>query len=177
MTLWRPADTVETVFAWKSAIEKEGGPTSLVFSRQGLPTLERTDEQFTNIAKGDYVLFESGDAPELILIATGSEVGLALESAKSLADSGTSLRVVSMPCVDVFESQDEAYRESVLPSGVRARLAIEAGHVDYWRKFVGLDGDVVGMTSFGASAPGGDLFKHFGFTVEQVVAKAKGLIG
>ncbi len=177
MTLWRPADTVETVFAWKSAIEKEGGPTSLVFSRQGLPTLERTDEQFTSIAKGGYVLFESGDAPELILIATGSEVGLALESAKSLADSGTSVRVVSMPCVDVFESQDEAYRESVLPSDVRARLAIEAGHVDYWRKFVGLDGDVVGMTSFGASAPGGDLFKHFGFTVEQVVAKAKGLIG
>lgn len=177
MTLWRPADTVETVFAWKCAIEKEGGPTSLVFSRQGLPTLERTDEQFNNIAKGGYVLFESGDLPELILIATGSEVGLALESAKSLADSGTNVRVVSMPCVDVFESQDEAYRESVLPSGVRTRLAIEAGHVDYWRKFVGLDGDVVGMTSFGASAPGGDLFKHFGFTVEQVVAKAKGLIG
>lgn len=177
MTLWRPADAVETVFAWKSAIEKNGGPTSLVFSRQGLPTLQRNDEQFGNIARGGYTIFEPGDAPELILIATGSEVGLAIESAKVLAEAGTSVRVVSMPSVDVFESQDESYRESVLPSSVRARLAIEAGHVDYWRKFVGLDGDVVGMTSFGASAPGGDLFKHFGFTVDQVVAKAKGLLG
>jgi len=177
MTVWRPADAVETVFAWKSAIEKEGGPTALVFSRQGLPTLGRDDAQFAAIAKGGYVIFESGDAPELILIATGSEVGLAVESAKVLAESGTSVRVVSMPAVDVFESQDESYRESVLPSNIRARLAIEAGHVDYWRKFVGLDGDVVGMTSFGASAPGGDLFKYFGFTVDQVVAKAKGLLG
>lgn len=177
MTLWRPADAVETVFAWKAAMEKNGGPTSLVFSRQGLPTLQRNEEQFASIAKGGYVIFQSGDAPELILIATGSEVGLAIDSAKKLAESGTSVRVVSMPSVDVFESQDESYRESVLPSSVRARLAIEAGHVDYWRKFVGLDGDVVGMTSFGASAPGGDLFKHFGFTVDQVVAKAKGLLG
>lgn len=177
MTLWRPADAVETVFAWKAAMEKNGGPTSLVFSRQGLPTLQRNEEQFASIAKGGYVIFQSGDAPDLILIATGSEVGLAIDSAKKLAESGTSVRVVSMPSVDVFESQDESYRESVLPSSVRARLAIEAGHVDYWRKFVGLDGDVVGMTSFGASAPGGDLFKHFGFTVDQVVAKAKGLLG
>jgi transketolase len=177
MTLWRPADAVETVFAWKAAMEKNGGPTSLVFSRQGLPTLQRNEEQFASIAKGGYVIFQSGDAPDLILIATGSEVGLAIDSAKKLAESGTSVRVVSMPSVDVFESQDESYRESVLPSSVRARLAIEAGHVDYWRKFVGLDGDVVGMTSFGASAPGGDLFKLFGFTVDQVVAKAKGLLG
>ncbi len=176
MTLWRPADTVETVLAWKAAMEKDNGPSALVFSRQGLPTLERSDEQFANIAKGGYVVFESGTTPELIIIATGSEVGLAIDSAKSLADTGTSVRVVSMPSVEVFEQQDDDYRESVLPSEIRARLAIEAGHVDYWRKFVGLDGAVVGMTSFGASAPGGDLFKHFGFTVEQVVSKAKELI-
>lgn len=176
MTLWRPADAVETVFAWKAAMEKDGGPTALVFSRQGLPTLARDDTQFANIEKGGYVLFESGD-PEIILIATGSEVVLALESAKVLADAGTGVRVVSMPSVELFEAQDKAYQESVLPSDIRTRLAIEAGHVDYWRKFVGLDGDVVGMTSFGASAPGGDLFKHFGFTVDQVVEKAKGLLG
>ena len=176
MMLWRPADTVETVYAWKSAIEREDGPVALVFSRQGLPTLTRTDEQFANIAKGGYVIFESGDRPELILIATGSEVGLAIDSARVCAESGTAVRVVSMPSVEVFEQQDEAYRESVLPSAVRARLAIEAGHVDYWRKFVGLDGAVVGMTGFGASAPGGDLFRHFGFTVDQVVKTAKGLI-
>ncbi len=176
MTVWRPADAVETVFAWQSAIEKSSGPTSLVFSRQGLPTLARTDAQLADIAKGGYIIYESGGSPALILIATGSEVGLALEAAKVLAENGTAVRVVSMPSVEVFEQQSETYRESVLPSDVRARLAIEAGHVDYWRKFVGLDGAVVGMTSFGASAPGGDLFKKFGFTVDQVVATAKELL-
>ena len=176
MTLWRPADAVETVYAWKSAIENDTGPTALVFSRQGLPTLMRTDAQLANIARGGYVIFESGDRPELILLATGSEVALAINSAKVCAESGMAVRVVSMPSVEVFEQQEETYREAVLPSDVRARLAIEAGQVDYWRKFVGLDGAVVGMTGFGASAPGGDLFRHFGFTVDRVVEVARGLI-
>ena len=175
MQVWRPADAVETVYAWKSAIENRGGPTALVFSRQGLATQARTEAQIASISKGAYILFETDDNPENIIIATGSEVGLAMESARQLAGEGISIRVVSMPSSDVFEAQDEGYRESVLPSGNRKRLAIEAGHVDYWRKWVGLDGDVVGMTTFGASAPGADLYKHFGFTTERVVSAVKGL--
>lgn len=175
MQVWRPADAVETVYAWKSAIENRGGPTALVFSRQGLATQARTEAQIASISKGAYILFETDDNPENIIIATGSEVGLAMESARQLAGEGISIRVVSMPSSDVFEAQDEGYRESVLPSGNRKRLAIEAGHVDYWRKWVGLDGDVVGMTTFGASAPGADLYRHFGFTTERVVSAVKGL--
>lgn len=175
MTLWRPADAVETVYAWKSAIENTGGPTSLVFSRQGLPTPERGEAEMAGIARGGYVLFETDKTPENIIIATGSEVALAMDSASALKDEGVSVRVVSMPSVEVFEQQDKAYRESVIPSSVRKRVAIEAGHVDYWRKWVGLDGAVVGMSTFGASAPGGDLMKHFGFTVENVVATVKSL--
>lgn len=175
MQVWRPADAVETVYGWKSAIENRGGPTALVFSRQGLATQARTEAQIASISKGAYILFETDDNPENIIIATGSEVGLAMESARQLAGEGISIRVVSMPSSDVFEAQDEGYRESVLPSGNRKRLAIEAGHVDYWRKWVGLDGDVVGMTTFGASAPGADLYRHFGFTTERVVSAVKGL--
>lgn len=175
MRVWRPCDAVETVFAWQSAVENNGGPTALVFSRQNLPTPGRTDEQLADIARGAYVLFDSGDNPERIIIATGSEVSLALEAAQQLAGDGISVRVVSMPCVEVFESQDAEYRESVLPSSVRKRLAIEAGHVDYWRKWVGLDGDVIGMTGFGASAPGGDLFTHFGFTTDAVIKAVQNL--
>ncbi|MDA0977237.1 MAG: transketolase [Proteobacteria bacterium] len=175
MTVWRPADAVETVYAWKQAIEKNGGPTALVFSRQGLPTLKRTAAQLANIERGAYVLYETDSTPENILIATGSEVSLALTAAEQLATEGVSVRVVSMPSAEVFEAQDAAYRESVLPAGNRRRVAVEAGHVDYWRKWVGLDGDVVGMTTFGASAPGGDLFRHFGFTPAHVAEVVKGL--
>lgn len=175
MTVWRPCDTVETVYAWKHAIENDDGPTALVFSRQGLPTQDRTEEQFDNVSRGAYVLFETHENPENILIATGSEVSLAVESAKVLGAQGVSVRVVSMPCVEVFEQQDASYQEQVLPNAIRKRVALEAAHVDYWRKWVGLDGAVVGMESFGASAPGGDLYRHFGFTVENVVDKVKGL--
>lgn len=175
MSVWRPADAVETVFAWKTAIERNAGPSALVFSRQGLPTLSRSDEQFENISRGAYVLFETDPQPENIIIATGSEVKLALEAAELLAADGVSVRVVSMPSADVFEQQDAVYREAVLPGGVRKRVAVEAAHVDYWRKWVGLDGAIVGMTSFGASAPGGDLFKYFGFTAEAVADAVRGL--
>ncbi len=175
MTVWRPSDSVETVFAWKHAIENDKGPTALVFSRQGLKTQHRTSEQFSNIGRGAYVLYETDGEPEYILIATGSEISLALESAKILEAEGCSMRVVSMPCVEVFEKQDVDYQERILPNKIRKRVAVEAAHVDYWKKWVGLDGAVVGMTSFGASAPGGDLYKHFGFTVENIVHKVKGL--
>jgi transketolase len=176
MTVWRPCDTVETVYAWKHAIENNDGPTSLVFSRQGLPTQDRTEEQFVNVSRGAYVLFETDENPENILIATGSEVSLALESAKELEAEGVSVRVVSMPCVEVFEQQEASYQEQVLPNATRKRVAVEAAHVDYWRKWVGLDGAVVGMKGFGASAPGGDLYKHFGFTVENIVDKVMALV-
>ncbi len=175
MRVWRPADAVETVYAWKSAIENNDGPTALVFSRQGLPTLARSEEQLAAIARGAYILFETDAAPENIIIATGSEVNLALDAAQQLAAESVSVRVVSMPSVEVFEQQDAEYREQVLPASTRKRLAVEAAHVDYWRKWVGLDGDVIGMASFGASAPGGDLFEHFGFTAEKVVAAVKGM--
>ena len=175
MQVWRPCDGVETVLAWKSAIENNAGPTGLVLSRQGLVTLERNEEQLRCIVRGAYVLFESDDQPENILIATGSEVALALEAAKVLVQHGMSIRVVSMPSVEVFESQDEKYQESVLPSVNRRRVAVEAGHVDYWRKWVGLDGQVIGMTGFGASAPGGELYDHFGFTVDAIVQAVKDL--
>ncbi|MEK9822541.1 MAG: transketolase [Gammaproteobacteria bacterium] len=175
MRVWRPADAVETVYAWKSAIENNDGPTALVFSRQGLPTLARSEEQLAAIARGAYILFETDAAPENIIIATGSEVNLALDAAQRLAAERVSVRVVSMPSVEVFEQQDAEYREQVLPASTRKRLAVEAAHVDYWRKWVGLDGDVIGMASFGASAPGGDLFEHFGFTVEKVVAAVMGM--
>ena len=175
MSVWRPADTVETVYAWKAAIENQGGPTALVFSRQGLPTLARTDDQFAAVSRGAYILFETDAQPENILIATGSEVKLALDAAALLADEGVSVRVVSMPSADVFEAQDASYLEQVLPSATRRRVAVEAAHEDYWRKWVGLDGAVVGMRTFGASAPGGDLFKHFGFTPEHVAAAVRGL--
>jgi len=175
MTMWRPCDAVETVVAWKQAIENNNGPTAMVFSRQGLPTLARTAEQVEGIGKGAYILFETDDSPENILIATGSEVPLALEAAQQLAKENVSVRVVSMPSVEVFEAQDAAYQAAVLPLATRKRVAVEAAHVDYWRKFVGLDGAVVGMSTFGASAPGGDLLKHFGFTVDNVVATVKSL--
>ncbi|WP_448249982.1 transketolase family protein, partial [Thalassotalea agariperforans] len=175
MSTWRPADATESVVAWKAAIERRKGPTSLVFSRQGLAAQARTDAQVANIAKGAYILVDCGQTPEVILIATGSEVGLAVDSAKALAADGVKVNVVSMPSTDTFDAQDAVYKESVLPASVTKRVAIEAAHVDYWAKYVGFAGDVVGMSTFGESAPGGDLYKHFGFTVENVVSKVKAL--
>ncbi|NQY33759.1 MAG: transketolase [Alteromonadaceae bacterium] len=175
MSTWRPADATESVVAWKHGIERRNGPTSLIFSRQGLPAQARNAEQVANIAKGAYVLIDCGQTPEVILIATGSEVGLAVDSAKALSADGVKVNVVSMPSTDVFDAQDEAYKESVLPASVTKRVAIEAAHVDYWAKYVGFAGDVLGMSTFGESAPGAELYKHFGFTVENVVNKVKAL--
>jgi len=173
---WRPCDTVESAVAWKLAIERSDGPSALVFSRQSLPHQERSDAQVGQISRGGYILRDSDDQPDAILIATGSEVGLAMAAAEQLTDGGKSVRVVSMPCAELFCAQDAGYRESVLPSDVLARVAVEASHVDYWYKFVGLDGRVVGMTTFGESAPAGDLMKHFGFTVENVVAAVEEVV-
>jgi transketolase len=173
MSLWRPCDAVETAVAWKVAIERKDGPSSLCLSRQNLPHQERSQEQIQNIARGGYVLSGGGETPDLILIATGSEVGLAMDAAKKLREQGRKVRVVSMPCVDLFDAQDAAYRDSVLPPSVRARVAVEAGVTACWYRFVGLEGGVVGIDSFGESAPAPDVFKHFGFTVENVVKTAE----
>ncbi len=176
MHTWRPCDTVESAVAWKSAIERRDGPTSLIFSRQGIPHQERDAAQLEAIGRGGYILRDCAGAPEAILIATGSEVQLAVAAAEKLADAGRQVRVVSMPCAEVFEAQDADYRESVLPSDVLARVAVEALHQDYWYKFVGLDGRVVGMNSFGESAPGGELMHHFGFTVDNVLSVVEDLL-
>ena len=170
MQTWRPCDAVESAVAWQAAIERRDGPSSLVFSRQGLPHQPRDNQQLAAIARGAYVLKDCEGTPDAILIATGSEVQLAVAAAEQLAAGGRQVRVVSMPCAEIFEQQEAAYREAVLPSDVLARVAVEALHADYWYKYVGLDGRVVGMTSFGESAPAGDLMQHFGFTVENVVA-------
>jgi len=170
MHTWRPCDAVESAVAWKAAIERRNGPSSLVFSRQNLPHQQRDAAQLAAIARGAYVLRDCGGTPDAILIATGSELALAMAAAERLGAAGKRVRVVSMPCAEVFEQQDAAYREAVLPSDILARVAVEALHADYWYKYVGLDGRVVGMTSFGESAPAGELMHHFGFTVDNVVA-------
>jgi transketolase len=167
MNTWRPCDAVESAVAWKMAIMRKDGPSSLVFSRQNLPHQTRDAAQIEAIEKGGYVLKDCSGTPDAIIIATGSEVGLAMDAAAQL--SGKNIRVVSMPCVDAFEAQDEAYRESVLPSSVKSRVVVEAGSTGLWYKYVGFEGQVVGIDSFGESAPAGDLFKEFGFTVENVV--------
>jgi len=173
---WRPCDTVESAVCWKSAIVRRDGPSALVFSRQGLAPMPRSTQQVADIARGGYILRDC-DAPQAVVIATGSEVELAMVAAEQLAEQGTQVRVVSMPCAEIFSAQDADYREAVLPAALRARVAVEALHADYWYKFVGLDGRVVGMTSFGESAPGGELMKEFGFTVENVVANIVEAIG
>lgn len=175
MSVWRPADAVESAVAWLSALQKNDGPSSLIFSRQNLPHIERDALQLDNISKGAYVLAEEQGVLEAIIIATGSEIDLALKAQKILTEQGKGVRVVSMPCVDVFMAQDDAYRQKVLPNEVRARVAVEASHADYWYKFVGLDGKVIGMTSFGESAPIKDLYQHFGITVEAVVEAVNSL--
>jgi transketolase len=169
MDTWRPCDATESVVAWKSAIERKNGPTSLIFSRQGLPAVARNSSQVTNIAKGAYVLQDCEGTADVILIATGSEVSLALDSAKQLTADGKKVRVVSMPSTNTFDVQSSEYKESVLPSSVIKRVAIEAAHTDFWYKYVGFSGAVVGMTTFGESAPGNVLLEHFGFTVANVV--------
>ncbi|MBU9833213.1 transketolase [Rahnella sp. FC061912-K] len=176
MSTWRPADQVESAVAWKYAIERNDGPVTLIFSRQNLTQQPRTAEQLANVARGGYILKDCDGTPEVILIATGSEVGITVEAADKLAAAGTKVRVVSMPSTDAFDKQDAAYRESVLPKAVSARVAVEAGIADYWFKYVGLNGAIIGMHSFGESAPADLLFKEFGFTVDNVVAQAQALL-
>ena len=171
LNTWRPCDTVEAAVSWKSALVRSEGPTALIFSRQNLPFQTRTDAQIANVVKGGYVLAEEKGELKAIIIATGSEVSLAMEAYAQLEG----VRVVSMPCAEEFVKQDAAYREAVLPSNIRARVAVEAAHVDYWWKFVGLDGRVIGMTTYGESAPAKDLYQYFGITTEAVVAAVKEL--
>ncbi|MGQ8775572.1 transketolase [Serratia sp. NA_112.1] len=176
MSTWRPCDQVESAVAWQYGIERNDGPTTLIFSRQNLTQQPRTAEQLANVYRGGYVLKDCAGTPDVILIATGSEVGITVEAADQLTAAGRKVRVVSMPSTDAFDKQDAAYRESVLPAAVSARVAVEAGIADYWYKYVGLNGAIVGMTTFGESAPAEQLFKEFGFTVENVVAKAQALL-
>ncbi|MCD9504717.1 transketolase [Photobacterium phosphoreum] len=177
MSTWRPCDQVESAVAWKYAIERKDGPTALIFSRQNLDQQDRNPEQVANITKGGYILKDCAATPELILIATGSEVGIAAQAYAELTAAGRQVRLVSMPATDLFDKQTAAYRESVLPANVTARIAIEAGIADYWYKYVGLNGRIIGMTTFGESAPADELFTMFGFTVENIVNNANALLG
>ncbi len=173
MEVWRPCDTVESAVSWVAAVEQKNGPSCLIFSRQNLAFQKRDAAQIANIRKGAYILSEAaGGKPQAIIIATGSEVALAMDAQKALAAAGTNVRVVSMPSTNVFDKQDQAYKDSVLPKGVK-RVAVEAGVTSGWYKYVGLDGAVVGLDTFGESAPAGELFKHFGFTIENVVNTVK----
>jgi transketolase len=176
MDVWRPCDTVETAVAWGAAIARKDGPTSLLLTRQNTPFVKRGQAELAAVARGGYVASEAaGGAPRAVIIATGSEVGIALEAQKRLAEENVPVRVVSMPSTGVFDRQDAAWRETVLPRGL-PRVAVEAGVTDYWRKYVGLEGAVVGIDRFGESAPGGELFRHFGFTPEKVAAAAREII-
>ena len=176
MSLWRPCDAVESAVAWKCAVERTDGPSALVFSRQGLPHQTRSEQQVADIEKGAYILSDCEGTPELIFIATGSEVALAQDAAKALSDQGKKVRVVSMPSTDVFDRQSAEYKQQVLPLEVTARIAVEAGIADYWYKYVGLDGRILGMETFGESAPANQLFEEFGFTVDNLVALAEELL-
>jgi len=176
MNLWRPCDTVESAVAWKHAVQRNDGPSSLIFSRQALPHQQRNSQQVSDIEKGAYILKDCEGTPDLILIATGSEIGLAQDSANKLIEMGHKVRVVSMPSTDVFDQQSAEYKQTVLPLEVSARIAIEASIADYWYKYVGIDGRVIGMTTFGESAPANLLFEQFGFTVDNVVNVALELL-
>jgi transketolase len=175
MDVWRPCDTEESVVAWAEALERRDGPASLIFSRQSLAFQKRTPEVAANIARGGYILVEPDTIPRAAIIATGSEIGLAVEAQKALAQAGVAVRVVSMPSTTVFDRQPKAYRDSVLPLDLPG-VAVEAGSADLWRKYVGRTGEVIGMTTFGESAPAGELFKHFGFTVGHVVEAVKSVL-
>lgn len=176
MSVWRPCDTVESAVAWQTAIENENGPSALIFSRQGLPVMPRSESQLDEVARGGYILKDCEQAPQAIVIATGSEVSIAMQAVEQLQQQGVQVRLVSMPSTDRFEAQDESYREAVLPSTVAARVAVEASHQDYWYKYTGLNGQVIGMKSFGESAPGGELMEYFGFTVDNIVQSVKALL-
>src|SRR5690606_12532456 len=168
--LWRPCDAVESAVAWKRAIERRDGPACLVFSRQNLDHQQRDAQQVADIARGGYVLLDPASARfDAIVIATGSEVGIAMEAARVLQDKGVAVRVVSMPCTSLFDAQPLEWREGVLPAWCRRRVAVEAAHPDYWYKYVGLEGRVIGIDRFGASAPAGELYRHFGITVDAIV--------
>jgi transketolase len=173
---WRPCDTVESAVAWKKSLQRTNGPSALIFSRQNLAHQDRNQAQVAAIAKGGYVLSDCAGTPEAIIIATGSEVCIAQAVATQLTAQGRKVRVVSMPCTEAFERQNEAYQESVLPAAVSARVAVEAAHADYWYKYVGLQGRVVGMTDFGASAPANELFERYGFTVDNVAQQVNELL-
>ena len=173
MSVWRPCDNVEAAVAWKAALTRSTGPTALVFTRQSVVHQGRSDEQLSDIAKGGYILKDCDGAPTVVVIATGSEVSICMDAVESLQASGIKARMVSLPSVDLFEAQDPAYQEAVLPAAVRNRVVVEAAGTDYWYKFVGLDGKIIGMESFGESAPGPVLMKHFGFTVENVIETVK----
>ncbi|MEX0618147.1 MAG: transketolase [Pseudohongiellaceae bacterium] len=176
MSVWRPCDATETAVAWKAALQRIDGPTALVFTRQGVPHQQRSEEQLRNIVRGAYTLVECDGEPEVIVIGTGSEVDICVRAVTALQGEGVRARMVSMPSVDAFRAQDEAYRERVLPNAVRNRLAVEAGISDYWRTLVGLDGRVIGMDRFGESAPGAVLMETFGFTADRVIAEARSLL-
>lgn len=176
MSLWRPADAVESAIAWKLAVERVQGPTCLIFSRQGLPHQTRNDSQLADVTRGGYVLHEPAESPVAIAIATGSEVGIAMDAAKALAEQGVAVRVVSMPSTDTFDAQDADYRESVLPSSLRARVAVEAGSTDGWRKYVGLDGDVLGIDTYGESGPAGEVYQHFGLDATTMAERIQACI-
>lgn len=176
MDVWRPCDTMESTIAWARAIERKDGPSTLIFSRQNLPFQKRDEAAIKSIDRGGYTLSEAADKkPRAVIIATGSEISLAMMAQKALAEEGIHVRVVSMPCTNLFDRQEQDYKDSILPKGVR-RVAVEAGITDFWRKYVGLEGAVVGMDTFGESAPASDLFKHFGFTVDNVVKAVKSVI-
>ncbi|MDB3993385.1 transketolase [Gammaproteobacteria bacterium] len=173
MSVWRPCDSVETAVSWKVSIERHDGPTALVFSRQGLKHQPRDLEQVAAISRGAYILEDSAEHPAVIIISTGSEIDICREATKELQAEGLAVRLVSMPCADIFDAQDSAYKDLVLPESVQQRLAVEASSPQYWAKYVGLQGKVIGLDRFGESAPGGVLMKHFGFTVENVIATVK----
>ncbi len=176
MSTWRPSDAVESAIAWKLAVERTDAPTCLIFSRQNLNHQERSTEQLGNVAKGGYILFEPDATPVSIIIATGSEVGIAVDAAKQLQAKGTAVRVVSMPSTDVFDAQDKAYKETVLPLSIRARVAVEAGVSAGWGKYVGLDGDVLGLDTYGESGPANEVFEHFGFSAQTLMDRVTSCI-
>jgi transketolase len=175
LDLWRPCDTVETAVAWACAIERRDGPTAFALSRQNVPFVKRSPEQVAAIRRGGYVLSEAAGAPKAAIIATGSEVSLALAAQKTLADAGIPVRVVSMPCTSAFDRQDAAWHSAVLPKGM-PRVSVEAGVTDYWRKYVGLEGATIGVDRFGESAPAGVVYKHFGVDADHVVAAVKSVL-
>jgi transketolase len=175
LDLWRPADTVETAVAWAAALERKDGPTAFALSRQNVPFQARTPETIAAIRRGGYVLSEAQGTPKAVIIATGSEVGLAMAAQKALAEGGIAVRVVSMPCTSVFDRQDAAWREKVLPRGL-PRVAVEAGVTDLWRKYVGLEGAVVGVDKFGESAPAAEVYKLFGVDAAHVAGAVRAVL-